>query len=277
MTATTENATAGKTGATPRLSERVRRIVHEGNERHITIRSRTGDVIVDVPLTLGVVGAAVAPVVVAAGALGALATKHSIAIERPSRSRLRHDLEACFAAVGDLIAAAGAEDWPRPTPCPKWNVGDLVSHMVGGIESFGWALADQPFSDERKLAPADDPAALYRTASQDVLRRLNDPGAFERMHEPPWGPTSGLQLVGFALIETIVHGWDLAVATGRPLAISERAIIAALAVSEESVDASMRTPEFFGPPIEVDRRASPLDRLVALLGRDPSWRKNGAR
>ena len=63
------------------LLERVRDIVHEGNVRRVRIRQ--GDrVIAEFPLTVGVVGAAVAPILAAVGAIAALATDCTIEVER---------------------------------------------------------------------------------------------------------------------------------------------------------------------------------------------------
>lgn len=62
--------------------ETLKRLVHEGNVRRITIKDRAGEVILQVPLTVGVVGAALIPVWAAIGAVVALASDCSIEVER---------------------------------------------------------------------------------------------------------------------------------------------------------------------------------------------------
>ncbi len=63
------------------LLDRVRELVREGNVRHISIR-QDERVIVEFPLTIGVAGAVLAPMLVAVGAIAALVTNCSIEIER---------------------------------------------------------------------------------------------------------------------------------------------------------------------------------------------------
>jgi hypothetical protein len=60
----------------------VKALVHEGNIRRITVKSREGKVLVEVPLTLGVVGALLLPTLAALGALAALVGECTIVVER---------------------------------------------------------------------------------------------------------------------------------------------------------------------------------------------------
>jgi len=60
----------------------VRALVHEGNIRRITIKNREGKVLIEVPLTLGVVGALFLPTLAALGAMAALVTECTIVVER---------------------------------------------------------------------------------------------------------------------------------------------------------------------------------------------------
>lgn len=68
------------------LVEKVKALVHEGNIRRITIKNQEGKTIIEIPLTLGVIGAVLAPVLAAVGAIAALATKCTIAIERVEKN-----------------------------------------------------------------------------------------------------------------------------------------------------------------------------------------------
>jgi hypothetical protein len=62
--------------------EHVKRLVHEGNIRRITIKDDAGRSLIVIPLTLGVVGAVLLPVWAALGALAALVTRCTIVVER---------------------------------------------------------------------------------------------------------------------------------------------------------------------------------------------------
>ncbi len=61
---------------------KIRELVHEGNIRRITLKNEEGRTLIEIPLTLGVVGALLLPVWAAIGAVAALATRCSILVER---------------------------------------------------------------------------------------------------------------------------------------------------------------------------------------------------
>jgi len=63
------------------LLAKVKDLVHEGNIRRIAIRNEEGRTLIDIPLTLGVVGAVVAPQLAAIGAIAALVTDCTIVVE----------------------------------------------------------------------------------------------------------------------------------------------------------------------------------------------------
>lgn len=64
------------------LVAKVRAVLHEGNVRRLIIKNEAGDTLVEVPLTVGLVGAALLPVWAAIGAIAALATDCTIVVER---------------------------------------------------------------------------------------------------------------------------------------------------------------------------------------------------
>ena len=65
-----------------KLIAKIKELVHEGNIRSIVIKNEEGRVLIDIPLTIGVVGALVAPQLAAIGAIAALITKSTILVER---------------------------------------------------------------------------------------------------------------------------------------------------------------------------------------------------
>jgi hypothetical protein len=64
------------------LLSKVKELAHEGNVRRIIIKDSRGQALIEVPLTVGVVGALVAPVAAGIGAIAALAADYSIVVER---------------------------------------------------------------------------------------------------------------------------------------------------------------------------------------------------
>lgn len=68
------------------LLQKVKSVINEGNVRKITIKDKNGKTLIHVPLTLGVVGAVLAPVLAAVGAIAALVTECTITVERKKPS-----------------------------------------------------------------------------------------------------------------------------------------------------------------------------------------------
>ena len=64
------------------LLKKFKELVREGNVRRISIKDKTGKTIVDIPLTIGVVGVVLAPVFAAVGAIAALVAECTISVER---------------------------------------------------------------------------------------------------------------------------------------------------------------------------------------------------
>ena len=64
------------------LVAKIKELVHEGNIRHVAIKNEDGRTLIDIPLTLGVVGTLLAPQLAAIGAVAALVTRCTIAVEK---------------------------------------------------------------------------------------------------------------------------------------------------------------------------------------------------
>lgn len=67
------------------LLKKVKAIIAEGNVRKITVKNKDGKSIVELPLTVGVVGVALAPLLAAVGAIAALVTECTIVVEREEK------------------------------------------------------------------------------------------------------------------------------------------------------------------------------------------------
>ncbi|GAH53819.1 unnamed protein product [marine sediment metagenome] len=65
-----------------KLIAKVKELVHEGNIRRITIKNKEGKVLIEIPLTIGVVGIVLAPALAAIGAIAALVTECIIIVEK---------------------------------------------------------------------------------------------------------------------------------------------------------------------------------------------------
>lgn len=64
------------------LVKKVKELIHEGNVRRIIVKNDQGQTVIEIPVTIGIVGAIAAPVLAAVGAVGALAGRWTIEVEK---------------------------------------------------------------------------------------------------------------------------------------------------------------------------------------------------
>ncbi|WP_243319916.1 MULTISPECIES: DUF4342 domain-containing protein [Geothrix] len=65
-----------------KILDKIKELIHQGNIRRITLKNEEGKTLIEIPLTVGVVGAALLPVFAAVGALAAVVTRMVIVIEK---------------------------------------------------------------------------------------------------------------------------------------------------------------------------------------------------
>jgi len=189
-------------------------------------------------------------------------------------------LSGVLSKTGDLIEGAegaeGAEAGRRgsPTPCEEYDVGALVDHLVGWLLLFEARCDGRAYeADPARHRCGPDPAGEFRAASAGLVAGWEKYG-FDR--EIALTGESGLpaaMVFDMALMEFTVHGWDLAMATGRPVPFTEREAAEVLARAEATLPPQYRGEGMaFGPIVPVAEDAPAVDRLAGFLGRDPAWR-----
>ena len=177
-------------------------------------------------------------------------------------------LEQLVLGFEQLIAGVRDDQWTGATPCTDWNVRNLVNHVVRGNRLFGAALRGAPAPPaEPSDALGDDPVAAYRAASAEMLEALRQPGVMDLAVTIPFGTVPAPVALHLRNTELLVHGWDLARATGQQMAFPEDVAEQELQFSRGAISQIPpgRTP--FGPSQPVPEDAPAIDRLAGLLGR----------
>ena len=162
------------------------------------------------------------------------------------------------------------------TPCAGTSVGELVQHLVGLTLAFR-AAADKelgPLTDTIPDADGWPPLEPgWRAALEAQVPALVDAwradDAWQGMTRAGGADLPGEVAGVVALDELVLHGWDLARATGQDYSGDERTIEACLAFVEQADPAG--TPGLFGPAVPVGADASALDPHEARAARDPRW------
>ena len=65
-----------------KVLDKIKELIHQGNIRRITLKNEEGRILIEIPLTLGLVGAALLPVFAAVGALAAVVTRMTLVVEK---------------------------------------------------------------------------------------------------------------------------------------------------------------------------------------------------
>jgi uncharacterized protein (TIGR03086 family) len=174
-----------------------------------------------------------------------------------------------------LVTSVADEQLGLPTPCPEACLGDLIDHV--GVFAVRFVAAARKESDGRTSPPpppsgANLEAGWRERISRDLVALADawrDPQAWDGSTYAG-GVEMPAEVVGLVAVdELVVHGWDIAVATGQPYEPPTHEIEAAMAFVT-SFDAP-RDGTLFGPIVPVADNATQLDRLLGLTGRDPSW------
>jgi uncharacterized protein (TIGR03086 family) len=190
------------------------------------------------------------------------------------------DLGPAASRLAALIARIDDADLGRPTPCPAYTLGDLAEHVGGLALAFGSAAAkDGKYGDQQGAGDASRLSGDWRSRIGDDLAALAEawraPGAWEGMTRIA-GMDSPADMVGITCAdELVVHGWDVARALGEPYESEWELVDAARRFLEvfASPDAEAGPTVTFGPSRPAPDGAGDLDRVIALAGRDPGWRR----
>jgi uncharacterized protein (TIGR03086 family) len=181
-------------------------------------------------------------------------------------------LAGALADTATLVAGVGADQWGLATPCSQWTVREVVRHLVAGHHMFARAVEARPASaDETSDLPDDQWPTAYRQSADVLLEAFASPGALERPVTIPFGSVPGSVAFHLRLVEALVHGWDVARATGQAEPHDQALAEQELAWSKPWLAKVPADRSPFAPPLPVADDASPLDRLVACLGRDVTW------
>ena len=185
---------------------------------------------------------------------------------RPIHRRAMDQTEA-------IVAAVQPGQLGLPTPCPEYDVGALLSHVVGGLNRVaivgegGDALARPARADD---VPDDGWLAAYHTAAARAAAAWADDTTLDVLVELPWGKIPGRFAIAGYIQEILTHGWDLAKATGQPTELDPELAAWALAGARRILPAEARGADVpFGPVVQVPPDAGPYAQLAAWLGRQP--------
>jgi uncharacterized protein (TIGR03086 family) len=170
-----------------------------------------------------------------------------------------------------LVTDVGPGDWGRPTPDEDWDVRALVNHVVSGnfwaAELAAGRTIDEVGDRLDGDVLGDHPLAAYDASAAAAAAAIEAPGALDAACAVSYGPVPGRVYASHRFVDVLIHGWDLAVALGRPMDIDPDLVAAATEIVEPVADL-LRASGSYGGHVDVPDDADAQTRLLSLLGRE---------
>lgn len=180
----------------------------------------------------------------------------------------REQLGHILPTVSELVDSIEPHQLDGATPCAKFNVHDVLNHMItlGGTFAYSFRGEEPP-----EIAAPDTagrvPAAEFRKAMEDLLDAVNSPGAMERTVNSPVGAMPGETFARLVAFDGLVHGWDLARATGSDYQLPSAVIAGVDEFARAALTADMRDGDTFKEATTPPAGAGAIERVAAFSGR----------
>jgi len=181
------------------------------------------------------------------------------------------DLFERATAWASTKVGGAADHLDDPTPCAEWNVKRLLDHMLYIQQMFAAGPSGGTVGPPSGPPPellGDDPAGEYEEARKKTIHAFSQPGVIDGMLNE--GQLPAAVMLGIAFCDQLVHGWDLATATGQDATMPADLASAALAFIDGKIPGRSRGPgQNFEDAVPVAEDASDQDKLIAYCGRKP--------
>ena len=165
-------------------------------------------------------------------------------------------------ATRTTVAGVKADQWAAPTPNEGWDVRVLVNHIVSGNLWVGELATGRTIEEVGDRLDGDvlgeDPLRAYDAAAPVAAAAFEAPGALDAPCAVSYGPVPGSVYAGHRLIDVLIHGWDLAVATGQDTTLDPDLVEACLSVVEPQAD-QFQASGAFGAHVDVPATDARLD------------------
>jgi uncharacterized protein (TIGR03086 family) len=156
-----------------------------------------------------------------------------------------------------------------PTPCTEFRVRDVIDHLVVVGTRFAHlfrgeepSLVDPPAADATEV-----PVTELWEVFDDLVDAAQSPGAMDRTISLPVAEMSGDAFARLFAVDGLVHGWDLATATGQAYEPPDEVVYPATSFALRSITPAMRHAGMFHGPATPPPGATPLEHLIAHTGR----------
>ena len=173
-------------------------------------------------------------------------------------------LDQVMPLLKGMVSTLTPEELGAQTPCEHFAVRGVLEHMIAGGSMFAAAFRGEA---PPAAPPSGEPTALFPKTMDELVASMKAPGALDKMVDAPFGTVPGEVFARFVALDGLVHGWDIATATGKDYDPPADVVAAADEFARQALADEMRDGDTFKVATEVPATASPIERLVAFTGR----------
>jgi len=171
-----------------------------------------------------------------------------------------------------VTGAAKTASLNQPTPCPGWDLRTLLNHTIlwtsysAERRAYGESVAEDLMSKDFTAEPGY--AEAYQAQLAKAVQAWSQPGAWEGDRNVMGSATPAADIAAMLIMEMVLHGWDVARATGQDYHCDGELAQAVLGTVQAQGEL-FRQYEGFAAIVPVPEDASAFDRALSLSGRDP--------
>jgi len=182
------------------------------------------------------------------------------------------EMAAAAAETVRVVRGVRDDQLKDPSPCHDWDVRTLLNHIIlwtaysAEQRAYGKSVAEELMNKDFAAEPgfADDYAAQVDKA----LTAWSDPKAWERELGVMGNAMPAADVAAMLIMEIVLHGWDLAQATGQEYHCPGN-VAAVLLTTVQQQAGMFRQYQGFADEVKISADAPAFDRALALSGRDP--------
>lgn len=171
----------------------------------------------------------------------------------------------------NFVSNVANDAWSNDTPCSDWDVKDVVNHIVYEnvwmVALFNGRTIEEVGDEFDGDLVGDDPAGVYRRTAEEVKAVLAEPDSMSRTCHISSGPASGADYAKELFLDTLIHGWDIAVGAKQDASLDPYLVEQCTPLAQAIAD-NEGYRGAFKAPTEGENSGNPQTHLLALLGRE---------
>jgi uncharacterized protein (TIGR03086 family) len=191
------------------------------------------------------------------------------------KKNLSAEMAAASAEAARVVGNVPQKALDTPTPCGDWDLRTLLNHTILWT-SYSAERRAQGESVAEDLMNKDftaDPGFREDYARQigKAVQAWSAPEAWAGTRNVMGDATPAADVGAMLLMETALHGWDVARATGQEFRTDEQTATALEDIVQAQAEL-FRKYQGFADAIEPPKNATAFERALTLSGRDPNWK-----